>query len=268
MNQAPIGIFDSDIGGLSVVHEFQNLCPREKILYFADTANYPYGTKNPDEVLKCFRHAMSFFANNGIKAVLVACSTASAVAFPYFKDYPGMEIVGMLNDHLLYVVSHLARSHDVGIIATELTVKSQAFDRFLNGHSSRFRIHSESGTELVSAITKGDMSDQVIFPILRSLLKNFNLQKLGCLIIGCTHFYHIRDSLKTLLGEVPLIEPSRIASLYLQSRLEENGNLSSSPQKGQVVCRVSRDMEDFKKRVENLEVSQGKHYIDVYDVYE
>jgi glutamate racemase len=264
MNQAPVGIFDSDIGGLSVVYEFRNLCPSEEIIYFADTANYPYGTKKSEFVLKRFQETMSFFSREGAKAVLIACSTASAIAFSHFQDYPGMEIIGMLNDRLLYVVSHSTLTPNVGIIATELTVKSGAFDRFLNGRSARFQIHSEPATELVAAVTRGNLSDKVIEPILNSLLKKFDLEKLGCMIIGCTHFYHVRDQLKKLLGNIPLIEPSRVASLFLQSRLEECAKLSRKKETARVLCRVSGDLDLFQKRVQALEINQGKRYIDIF----
>ncbi|EKD28234.1 MAG: hypothetical protein ACD_79C00373G0001, partial [uncultured bacterium] len=200
MNKFPIGIFDSDIGGLSVVDEFRRISPYEDIIYFADTANYPYGTKQKEQVVGYFDNIVNFLLNKKVKALLCACSTASAVAVPLYAGRLKVDLIGMFNERLVTYVQEVSKNHNIALIATELTVKSKGFENLFKNVSEHFEIKSKPASKLVNLITNCDFSPNVIMPEIKSVLKDFDLKNTGALIIGCTHFYHITDFLSGYLN--------------------------------------------------------------------
>jgi glutamate racemase len=292
-NPAPVGILDSDIGGLSVVNEFHRLCPQEDILYFADTAHYPYGTKNAEEILCYFKESAHFLIQRGVKALLCACSTASAVVNPHFQNYFWeIPLIGMLNRELVELTlssltgrfgsaertssdtgrfgsaerTSFEKNKMIGLIATQLTVKSMAFEKLFQTEAldNAISFHSQDATELVNAVTEGDFSENKITPQLNAIFKTFPLSRIGALIIGCTHFYHLREQLRSYISPIPLIEPSKVASLCLKKKLEDNHQMHSLDHRGKIECFVSGDMRVFEKRVRALEKTHSTHTVDIF----
>jgi glutamate racemase len=153
--------------------------------------------------------------------LLCACSTASCVAVPHFERRVPFPLVGMLNADLQKVVCQQKNQGTIGIIATPLTVQSRAFDFLLRQDS--FTIHAQPAPALVEAVTRGDLRYEIIRPVLEKVFSPMNVQTLGCLVIGCTHFYHVRELIREYLGAVPLIEPSRVAAQLLKERLTDLG---------------------------------------------
>ncbi len=280
MNNAPVGILDSDIGGLSVVNEFRRLCPSEDILYFADTAHYPYGTKTTEEIFRCFKDSSDFLIQRGVKAILCACSTASAVALPTdnsnsqsgnsklqgFQNEFRIPVIGMLNRELVDTTLSVSKKHKtIGLIATQLTVKSKAFEKLFQMEVPNvFSFHSQIATELVNAVTEGNFSQNKITPLLNDVFKTFPLSQLGALIIGCTHFYHLREQIRDYIFPIPLIEPSKVASLCLKQKLEEGQQTQVPTHIGKIQCFVSGDKTAFEKRVRVLEKNQGVGYVNTF----
>lgn len=261
MNTHPIGIFDSDIGGLSVVAEIRQRFPNENIIYFADTKNYPYGIKTKEEVYGYFENAVEFLISKKVKAILCACSTASAVAIPHYKNTHNICIQGLFNKELISEINEHSLSKELALIATELTVKSKAFEKLIL-EDSNLKLKSIPATDLVHAVTYGNFSDAVIMPIINKLMLNFNLNSLGALIIGCTHFYHVKNQLKTILKNIPIIEPSKVAVSCIKDHLERNNLLNEKSKTGTVNCYVSGNIDLFKPRVKDLERNTNFSFID------
>jgi len=263
MSEGPIGILDSGIGGLSVISEFRSLCPFEDILFFADTQNYPYGTKSRNAVEACSWNAFDWLNQKGAKALLCACSTASCVAVPHFKDKLPIELVGMLNAELIDETRRLKQNGQVGVIATELSVSSRAFEFLFR--QSPWDIQSFAASQLVERISGGDFQTPVLTQVIQKALMNFNLKTLGCLVVGCTHFYHVTELLKELLGPVPLIEPARVAAKVLERRLKEKKLLSMEREKkGKTICVVTGELEPFFDKVTKIQNFKNQKYIDEF----
>ena len=265
MHRAPVGIFDSDIGGLSVVAEFRERLPFEDIYYYADTLHYPYGTKTKEQVYSYFCEVCDHLLEKGVKSLFCACSTASAVAIPQYRNPKVKLIQGLFNHELVVEVVGQALTRDIGLIATELTVKSNAFQKLFSEVPNNFRIHAVPASPLVDAVTKGDFSPETLIPIIKKTVSNLSGIRLGAIIIGCTHFYHIKNELRLVLGRIPVIEPSKVAVSCITREMRECGLLNPDPaKKGKVTCIVSGNLEQFRQRVKNLEKARGTVFIDEY----
>lgn len=264
-SNSPIGIFDSDIGGLSVVAEIREVFPFEDIVYFADTKNYPYGTKTREQVASYFEGDVDFLVSKGSKALICACSTASAVALPDYKNPHAKMIQGLFNRELVLEVMKSACSKNIGLIATELTVKSKGFEKLFSEVPNDFSIQSVPAGELVAAVTRNDFSDKAMMPVIEKALSHFDIKSLGALIIGCTHFYHVKKQLKKIIGNIPLVEPSKVAVTCIQTKLREQELLSSNKGgHGKVTCYVSGEMSEFRERVLSMEKAQDRKFIDEF----
>jgi len=264
MSSRPIGIFDSGIGGLSVVAEMQDRLINENIIYFADTLNYPYGTKSSSLVKTYFNDVTNFLEVQDVKTMLCACSTASAVAVPHVSKYLSVPLVGMFNDALVRKITHESANKTVALIATELTVSSHAFEDLFASSLIYVTIKSVPANKLVEIVTKGDFSDKVIMPVVEETLRFFDLDEISSLIIGCTHFYHIKKFLKKYLKQIPIIEPASVAVDCLNQIMEKGNLLNQSEKRGITRCYVSGDLDDFKKQVKKVEEFHNRKFIDEY----
>ena len=174
-------------------------------------------------------------------------------------------IQGLFNHELVEEVVGQALTRDIGLIATELTVKSNAFQKLFSEVPNNFRIHAVPASPLVDAVTKGDFSPETLIPIIKKTVSNLSGIRLGAIIIGCTHFYHIKNELRLVLGRIPVIEPSKVAVSCITREMRECGLLNPDPaKKGKVTCIVSGNLEQFRQRVKNLEKARGTVFIDEY----
>jgi glutamate racemase len=264
LSQRPLGVFDSDIGGLSVVAEIRKRSPEENLIYYADTRNYPYGTKRREEVQDCFANAADELVREEVKGIFCACSTASAVAVPALKSVLKIPLFGLFNDSLVEVVEHETPEARIGLIATELTVRSRAFEALFEKSGRGFRIEAAPAMELVYAVTRGDFSDEAILPVIEKALAFFERRSIGALLIGCTHFYHVVERIRKKMHPCPVVEPARVAVGTLENFLRRRDLLRKNGS-GRVRCRVTGDRGAFRKRVEALEAYHGFRFIDEWE---
>jgi glutamate racemase len=203
MRQAPIGVFDSGVGGLTVVAALQRLLPRESILYLGDTARLPYGTKSPGTVLAYSRKNVDFLVGRGVKAVVVACNTASAVAMG--ELLPPVPLWGVLGPGAARAAA-VSRGK-VGVIATESTVDSDAYGRELRRLRSDLEVVSQPCPLFVPLVEEGWHDDPVAHEVARRYLTPLRERGVDTLVLGCTHYPLLRRIIAEVMGpDVTLVD--------------------------------------------------------------
>ncbi|MFK0086900.1 glutamate racemase [Pseudomonas sp. NPDC090755] len=224
---APIGVFDSGVGGLSVLAEIQHLLPNESLLYVADCGHIPYGEKSPEFIRKRCRLVAEFFREQGAKAMVLACNTATVAAVADLREqYPHWPLVGM--EPAVKPAAAATRSGVVGVLATTGTLQSAKFAALLDRFASDVRVITQPCPGLVECIEAGDLSS----PALRELLQGYvqPLLEGGCdtLILGCTHYPFLKPLLKQMVpANMAIIDTGAAVARQLQRLLGERDLLSA-----------------------------------------
>lgn len=229
MSEAPVGVFDSGIGGLSVLEEISRLLPNESLLYVADCGHIPYGEKSPEFIRERCRRVADFFQQRQAKALVVACNTATVAAAAELRErYPAWPIVGM--EPAVKPAAAATRSGVVGVLATTGTLQSAKFAALLDRFASDVRVVTQPCPGLVELIETGNLHS----PQLRQLLAGYvePLLAAGCdtLILGCTHYPFLRPLLAEMVPpEVILIDTGAAVARQLQRLLGQQRLLAAGP---------------------------------------
>lgn len=229
MREAPIGVFDSGVGGLSVLAEIQRLLPNESLLYVADCGHIPYGEKTPQFIRQRCSVMAGFFREQGAKALVLACNTATVAGVADLRcDYPDWPIVGM--EPAVKPAAAATRSGVVGVLATTGTLQSAKFAALLDRFATDVRVITQPCPGLVELIESGDLHS----PQLRALLQSYvdPLLANGCdtIILGCTHYPFLKPMLKSMIPEdISLIDTGAAVARQLQRLLAERNLLAEGP---------------------------------------
>lgn len=229
MSEAPVGVFDSGVGGLSVLGEINRLLPSESLLYVADCGHIPYGEKTPEFIRERCRRVADFFHQRQAKALVVACNTATVAAAAELRErYPAWPIVGM--EPAVKPAAAATRSGVVGVLATTGTLQSAKFAALLDRFASDIKVVTQPCPGLVELIETGNLRS----PALRQLLASYvePLLTAGCdtLILGCTHYPFLRPLLAELVPpHVVLIDTGAAVARQLQRLLEQQRLLAAGP---------------------------------------
>ncbi|MFN8770054.1 MAG: glutamate racemase [Neisseriaceae bacterium] len=226
--QNSIGVFDSGIGGLSVVKQIMNILPNENIIYFGDIARIPYGTKSVDTINKFTSETVQFLLEKEVKALVIACNTITAVAYDTVcklaKDIP---VIDVISSGVLAVTEN-SLYKKVGIIATPATIKSQAYPNSIKSINNQIEVISQECPLLVPLIEESFIKHQALELIATTYLKKFNGSGIDALVLGCTHYPLITETLSKIIGKkVDIIDPAIKASQQLQHILEQQGIINS-----------------------------------------
>lgn len=229
MREAPVGVFDSGVGGLSVLAEINRLLPNESLLYVADCGHIPYGEKSPEFIRQRCRQVAEFFQQQGAKAMVLACNTATVAAVADLRErYPQWPLVGM--EPAVKPAAAATRSGVVGVLATTGTLKSAKFAALLDRFASDVRVITRPCPGLVELIEAGDLDS----PVLRQLLQGYvePLLAAGCdtLILGCTHYPFLKPLLAEMVPPaVAIIDTGAAVARQLQRLLGERDLLALGP---------------------------------------
>lgn len=206
---APIGVFDSGIGGLTVVSEMMRQLPHESIIYFGDTARVPYGPKSPDTVRRYSHEITSFLRAEGVKAIVVACNTATAHALPMLREELPMPVIGVVEPGARAAVA-ASRGGAVGVIGTKGTIASGAYERAIRGLSPEMVITARACPLFVPLVEEGWTDAEATGIIAREYLAPFVDAHIDTLVLGCTHYPLLKPLLARILGaDVRLIDSAR-----------------------------------------------------------
>ena len=218
---APIGVFDSGVGGLTVAREIIRQIPNERIIYFGDTARLPYGTKSKDTIIRYSRQIVNFLTNEGVKAIVVACNTASAYALEEIKDESRVPIIGVVKPGARTAVS-VTRNKRIGIIATEGTINSGLYNRVIKEQDPAIEVIGKACPLLVSLVEEGWLHDDITDQIVARYLEELKEAQVDTLVLGCTHFPLLRGSVAKVMGDgVNLVNPAYETALELKRLLAE-----------------------------------------------
>ncbi|ONH54961.1 glutamate racemase [Pseudomonas cedrina] len=226
VKDAPIGVFDSGVGGLSVLDEIQQLLPHESLLYVADCGHIPYGEKTPAFIRERSRQVAAFFCEQGAKAFVIACNTATVAAVAELRqDYPDWPLVGM--EPAVKPAAAATRSGVVGVLATTGTLQSAKFAALLDRFATDVRVITQPCPGLVELIETGDLNS----PILRQMLQGYiePLLSAGCdtIILGCTHYPFLKPLLAQMLPpSIILIDTGAAVARQLKRLLGERDLLA------------------------------------------
>jgi glutamate racemase len=223
----PIGFFDSGIGGLTVAKAVVDLLPYEEIIYFGDTAHMPYGDRSPDAIRYYCLRIVKFLRDKGCKMVVIACNTASAVAYHVLKDfYDGeMIFINVVDPFVSHVVSH-GYKH-VGVIATKVTINSRIYAQKITERNPNIEVHSLATPLLAPMIESGYLDDKVSAAILENYLSQPELEGIEALLLACTHYPLIKKQIERYYTTpIQILDSTDVVALAVQQKLKDKGLLA------------------------------------------
>ena len=216
---APIGVFDSGVGGLTVAREIMRNLPMEKIVYFGDTARVPYGSKSKETVLRYSRQIVRFLQKQGVKAIVIACNTASALALDTLEKEIDIPIIGVVKPGAKVAARETTKKR-VGVIATEATINSHLYKELIQQIDPEITVIGKACPLFVPLVEEGWYHDPVTEEVARRYLKELQEQEIDTLILGCTHYPLLRSTIRKIMGEeVCLVNPAYETALELKKLL-------------------------------------------------
>jgi glutamate racemase len=225
LSDKPIGVFDSGVGGLTVVAALERRLPGESILYLGDTARLPYGTKSAETVTRYTQRNLDFLSQRGVKAMVVACNTASALALPRLS--PHLPTWGVVEPGSRAAVEHSTTGR-IGVIGTESTIRSDAYGEAIRRRRPEAQVFSRSCPLFVPLVEEGWLDDAVVEEVARRYTGALREAKIDTLVLGCTHYPMLRPVLQRVMGpEVGLVDSAETTAEAVAGGLAERGLLAA-----------------------------------------
>lgn len=226
-SNSPIGVFDSGVGGLTVAREIMRNLPMEKIVYFGDTARVPYGSKSKETVIRYSRQIVRFLQKQGVKAIVIACNTASALALDTLEKEFDLPIIGVVHPGAKVAVRETTGKR-VGVIATEATIQSHLYRKLIQDIDPEISVVGKPCPLFVPLVEEGWRKDPITEMIARRYLKELQDQNIDTLILGCTHYPLLRGMIGNIMGDrVRLVNPAYETSLALKQLLADRNLLNT-----------------------------------------
>ena len=224
---APIGVFDSGVGGLTVAREIMRNLPSEKIVYFGDTARVPYGSKSKETIIRYSRQIIRFLQEQQVKAIVIACNTASAFALDAVRHELEIPVLGVIEPGAV-VAARETRNKRVGVIGTIGTIGSGIHEDFVQKLDPEITVVGKACPLFVPLVEEGWLHDPVTFEVARRYLRELQEREIDTLILGCTHYPLLRSTIREVMGEgVRLVNPAYETALELKHLLKEKDLLST-----------------------------------------
>lgn len=218
---SPIGVFDSGVGGLTVAREIMRQMPTERIVYFGDTARVPYGNKSGNTVIRFTRQIIRFLLTQDVKAIVIACNTATAYALEAVEGDLDIPIIGVIHAGAR-TATQATKNGKIGIIGTEGTIRSGVYTKVMKGMRSDIEVTGKSCPLLVPLVEEGLLHDSVTDEIASRYLSELKGKYIDTLVLGCTHYPLLRSLLRGILGDqVTLVNPAYETAQALKRMLEE-----------------------------------------------
>lgn len=221
MNNNPIGIFDSGVGGLTVVHEVQKALPNEEIIYFGDTARVPYGSKSKETITKYSKQIVHFLLSKNVKAIIIACGTVSSNSYEELTEAFDIPIIEMVT-HGVNACLAVTKNNRVGVIGTEGTIRSHAYDTLLKKKCPEIEVYSKACPLFVPLAEEGWTNNSIAQLTTEIYLQELIDKKIDSLILACTHYPLLLDSIKKMVGDIEIINPAIEAADKMKFFLEAN----------------------------------------------
>lgn len=242
----PIGMFDSGMGGLTVLHQCLVALPNEDFIYVGDTARFPYGDKSRDELELYAAQIATFLERTGVKLLVVACFSATAAALPALQERFATPIVGVVMPGARAAVQS-SRYRRIGVLATEATVASGSYVRAIHGLDAAAEVHQQACPGLATFIQEGDVSSQEVIDAVRRYTAPLKEKRPDVVIMGCTHYPLVAPMLQRLLGrDVTLVNPALEIAREVGDVLERQGMARRDDREGEYSFYCTGDVETFR----------------------
>lgn len=243
--ESPIGVFDSGVGGLTVAREIMRQLPNENIIYFGDTARVPYGSKSPATVLHFSRQIIRFLKTKDVKAIVIACNTASALALPVLEKETEVPMIGVIEAGARTAYEATLTKH-IGVIGTEATIKSRVYTQCLTKLDREIMVVAKACPLFVPLVEEGLLEDRVTDDIAGRYLSEMRDYSIDTLILGCTHYPLIRNTIERIMGDkVKLVNPAYETTRSLKELLQRKGLFNTSGKQPDYCYYVSDAVEHF-----------------------
>ncbi len=261
----PIGVFDSGLGGLTIVREMLSRLPGEQLIYFGDMARLPYGTKSKEQILTYSIQNTLFLLKHRVKAVVVACNSSSSAAYSFLKSHFNLPIIDVIEPAVEAAVQ-ATRTGRVGVIATQATVDSGAYEKWLKKKKSSVRVFQASCPLFVPLVEEGWLDGKVTRQIAEIYLKPLLAKKVDVLILGCTHYPLLRRAIAQVAGPsvrlVDSIEPTVGQLENVLTRKDFRNPVPDSHRKDALKVYVSDKPRNFVKVAEKF-LGQKLNHVEV-----
>ncbi len=247
---APIGVFDSGLGGLTIVEALQREMPSENIIYYGDNLHLPYGGQTKDNLLRFIRKILLFLKNKRVKLIFIACNSATSAIYPFFKNKDSFFILNVIDPFVNQLSELAARNSwfNIGLIGTEFTIKSGIFSSLLG--SDNLLVHSLATPKLVPLIENFDDSTLVLNDYL------VHLPKIDVLALGCTHYPWIKKNFENFYqNKIPILDATNASIKQIKNVLSENNLLNYSNCLGKVEFYWSKLTFRIKNFVDKLPIN-------------
>ena len=221
MDTRPIGVFDSGVGGLTVVKQMMKTLPHENIIYFGDTARLPYGTKSKNAVTKFSKQIVRFLLTKDVKAVVIACNTASSNSLEALRQTFEIPIFGVVKSGVKEALRS-TKNKRVGIIGTAATIRSKAYERLIAQADDSIQVYAKPCPLFVSLVEEGWTDNAVARLTAENYLKELVAEDIDCLVLGCTHYPLLKKCIGETVGEnINLVDPAKATAKMVKAYLSE-----------------------------------------------
>lgn len=250
--ELPIGVFDSGVGGLTVVKEIMRQLPEENLVYFGDTARVPYGSKSKNTVLKFSRQIVRFLRTKDVKAIVIACNTASAMALSEIEAEVDIPIIGVVEPGAVMAAS-ATKNNNIGVIATESTIKCGIYNQLLRKLNPDITVVGKACPLFAPLVEENLLEDRVTEDIAGRYLHELKEYDIDTLILGCTHYPLISNVIKRYMGnDVKLVNPAYETAKCLKKLLNERGMTNKSGKEARYDYYVSDGVDRFMSFADNV----------------
>jgi glutamate racemase len=245
-SERPIGVFDSGVGGLTVVRALEELLPQEHLLYFGDTARAPYGPRSVEEVRRFAFEIMDFMAARDVKMLVIACNAMTAAAYDEARERYPMPVIGVIQPAVRSAV-RATHNRRVGVLATPVTVGSGAYQRALAATDPTVEVHCQKCPAFVDRVEAGDTFSEELIALAEEYLAPLLAADVDTLILGCTHYPLLKGVLHWVTkGDVELISSAEAVARDVYARLVADDLLRRVKELGRRTFTVSGDPEQFR----------------------
>ena len=245
MRERPVGVFDSGVGGLTVVSELLRVLPREDIVYFGDTAHLPYGSKSKEAVIRFSLDIANFLKKEKVKIIVVACSTASSLALSSLRENMELPVIGVIEPGAQAAID-TTRNFRIGVIGTEGTINSRAFEDALKRIDKKVKVFSQACPLFVPLVEEGWLDEPETLQIAKKYLSPLKDKGIDTLILGCTHYPLLKGLLSRIMEKkVSLIDTAEATAKVVERTLSEENLLTNANRKAVYKFFVSDDPEKF-----------------------
>lgn len=253
-NAAPVGVFDSGVGGLTVAREIMRQLPNENLVYFGDTARVPYGSKSRDNIIRYSRQIIHFLKTKGVKAIVIACNTASALALDVVREESDIPIIGVVEPGARAALQ-ITQTKKIGVIGTEATVQSAMYGKIIKGLDPTVSVIGKACPLFVPLVEEGFAKHKVTEEIIDYYLASMKESDIDSLILGCTHYPLLRSRIRAYLGDkIQLVNPAYETAMDLKYILKESGmeNAGKEGEHATYSFYVSDAADKFKQFVNSI----------------